>query len=130
MYVKCEYDFVKGLELFEAIVEKQIQDTSKAQIEKLEAALQDSLAYSPTKPFETDKDDEEKSKPSVSKVALDPTQTTTTKDKQSVLVGSDPKDDLVGKLPVVPQKNISFMPAVYVPSNNNLIVQLNSDIDN
>lgn len=50
LYAKCEDDFVKGLELFEAIVEKQIMDTSQAQIENLEATLQDSLAESPTKP--------------------------------------------------------------------------------
>ena len=50
MYVKCESDFVKGLELFEAIVEKQIKDTSEAQIANLNATLQDSIAESPTMP--------------------------------------------------------------------------------
>lgn len=165
MYVKCEDDFIRGLELFEAIVEKQIQDTSKAQIEKLEATLEDSLAESPTKPSGTDpsdpedKDDEEEPKPNVTNVqqdpddvqtsikdkidtvideeakptgtkAQDPTQNTTAVVGSSALIDIDSKDDLVNKLELVPQKNIPFMPAVYVPPNNNLIVQPNSDIDN
>ena len=44
LYIKCEDDFVKGLELFEAIVEKQIMDTSKEQIAVLEKTIQDSIA--------------------------------------------------------------------------------------
>lgn len=55
LYATCEDDFVKGLELFEAIVEKQIMDTSQAQIKTLEDTLQDSLAESPTKPDNSEK---------------------------------------------------------------------------
>ena len=43
LYVQCEDDFVKGLGIFEAIVEKQLMETSKEQMDKLNAALQESL---------------------------------------------------------------------------------------
>ena len=43
LYVQCEDDFVKGLGIFEAIVEKQLMETSKEQMNKLNAALQESL---------------------------------------------------------------------------------------
>lgn len=43
LYITCEDDFIKGLELFEAIVEKQIVDTSKEQIAVLEKTIQDSI---------------------------------------------------------------------------------------
>ena len=43
LYVQCEDDFIKGLGIFEAIVEKQLMETSKAQMDKLNAALQESL---------------------------------------------------------------------------------------
>ena len=44
LYIKCEDDFIKGLELFEAIVEKTMADTSKAQIERLEETIHSSIA--------------------------------------------------------------------------------------
>lgn len=167
MYVKCEDDFVKGLELFEAIVEKQIQDTSKVQIANLKMAIQDSIDETPTKPSgadPADKDEEEYPKPSATnevqdidnvqtsiKIDLedevddavikeepipsttntqDPTQTTTTVDGPSALAESDPKDHLANTIQVVPQKNIMFMPSVYIPPKDNLIVQLDSGPDN
>tara|TARA_A100001011_G_scaffold293533_1_gene305433 strand:- start:2728 stop:4401 length:1674 start_codon:yes stop_codon:yes gene_type:complete len=43
LYLQCEDDFVKGLGIFEAIVEKQLMETSKEQMNKLNAALQESL---------------------------------------------------------------------------------------
>jgi len=39
LYLTCERDFVTGLEIFEAIVEKQILDSSKAQLTALEKSL-------------------------------------------------------------------------------------------
>ncbi len=47
-YITCEEDFIKGLEIFEAIVEKQIMDVTKSQIDRLEKTIQDTLAESPT----------------------------------------------------------------------------------
>ena len=44
LYIRCEDDFAKGLQLFEAIVEKQIMDTSQAQIKRLEATIQESIS--------------------------------------------------------------------------------------
>ena len=49
LYLKCEDDFLKGLEIFEAIVEKQILDTSKEQIKELETTIESTL-QSPTAP--------------------------------------------------------------------------------
>lgn len=43
LYVTCERDFNKGLEIFEAIVEKQIMNTSKKRIEMLQTTIQDSI---------------------------------------------------------------------------------------
>ena len=43
LYLKCENDFLEGLEIFEAIVEKQILDTSKEQIKELEATIESTL---------------------------------------------------------------------------------------
>jgi hypothetical protein len=43
MYKKCEEDFYIGLEIFEAIVEKQILDTSKAQIKEVESEIENKL---------------------------------------------------------------------------------------
>ena len=44
LYVKCEEDFLKGLEIFEAIVQKQILDTAKMQIDNLEENVQENIA--------------------------------------------------------------------------------------
>jgi hypothetical protein len=46
LYINCENDFLKGLEIFEAIVEKQIIDTSKEQIKQLENVIDNTLASS------------------------------------------------------------------------------------
>jgi hypothetical protein len=43
LYLKCENDFLEGLEIFEAIVEKQILDTSKEQIKELETTIENTL---------------------------------------------------------------------------------------
>ena len=40
LYLTCEEDFLKGLKIFESIVEKQILDTSIKQIERLEKEIQ------------------------------------------------------------------------------------------
>ena len=47
-YTTCESDFIAGLEIFEAIVEKQIMDVTKSQIEKLEETISSTLAEGPT----------------------------------------------------------------------------------
>ena len=44
MYSTCETDFFKGLQIFEALVEKQIMDTSVAQIEKLKATVEETIS--------------------------------------------------------------------------------------
>lgn len=54
MYVKCEDDFIKGLQIFEAIVEKQIMDTSQRQIQNLESTIQETLLDSPSKTHSVD----------------------------------------------------------------------------
>lgn len=43
LYITCEKDFNKGLEIFEAIVEKQIMNTSKQRIENLQSTIQSSI---------------------------------------------------------------------------------------
>jgi hypothetical protein len=40
LYLTCENDFLRGLEIFEAIVEKQIMETSQNQIEELEKTIE------------------------------------------------------------------------------------------
>ena len=59
LYIKCEDDFIKGLELFEAIVEKQIVDTSQEQIAVLEQTIQDSIADATEEPPSKTNSDEE-----------------------------------------------------------------------
>ena len=59
LYIKCEDDFIKGLELFEAIVEKQIVDTSQEQIAVLEKTIQDSIADATEEPPSKTTSDEE-----------------------------------------------------------------------
>jgi hypothetical protein len=44
LYLTCEEDFVKGLDIFEAIVETQIKETSINQIKQLEKALDETLS--------------------------------------------------------------------------------------
>jgi hypothetical protein len=46
LYIKCETDFLTGLEIFEAIVEKQIMDTSRVQIQELQNIVDAKLANS------------------------------------------------------------------------------------
>ena len=43
LYIKCENDFVKGLELFEAIVESQLMVVTQNQIKNLESTLQSTI---------------------------------------------------------------------------------------
>jgi len=44
LYTTCEEDFFKGLQLFEAIVEKQIKDTTMIQIKNLEQNIESSIS--------------------------------------------------------------------------------------
>jgi len=44
LYLTCEEDFIKGLDIFEAIVESQIKETSIHQIKQLEKALDETLS--------------------------------------------------------------------------------------
>ena len=46
LYLTCEKQFLEGLEIFEAIVEKQILDTSKEQIKELEKVVSNTIASS------------------------------------------------------------------------------------
>ena len=48
LYVKCEEDFVKGLQMFEAIVENQLKEVTKHQIDNLEKKIEKVLTKSPT----------------------------------------------------------------------------------
>jgi len=48
LYLTCEEDFVKGLNIFEAIIENQIKQTSVNQIVELEKALDKTLAENKT----------------------------------------------------------------------------------
>lgn len=40
LYIKCEEDFIKGLEIFEAIVQTKIMDSTKKQIDNLEKTIE------------------------------------------------------------------------------------------
>ncbi len=44
LYTTCEADFYKGLQIFEALVEKQIIDTSTAQIKKLQQNVEETIS--------------------------------------------------------------------------------------
>jgi hypothetical protein len=46
-YITCETDFIKGLEIFEAIVEKQIMTVTKSQLDNLEKTIQETLLLTP-----------------------------------------------------------------------------------
>jgi len=48
MYIQCEEDFNNGIKIFEAIVEKQIHDTTQRQIDNLKKNIELSLANSPS----------------------------------------------------------------------------------
>jgi len=43
LYLTCELDFTTGIELFEAIVEKTILDTSQKQIDLLQSSIQEKM---------------------------------------------------------------------------------------
>lgn len=47
MYSACEREFFKGLQLFEAIVEKQIMDTNHAQIKSLQENVAETISIEP-----------------------------------------------------------------------------------
>ena len=49
LYLTCEKDFVDSLEIFEAIIEKQIFDTSISQLHELESSLERSMIAPPVK---------------------------------------------------------------------------------
>jgi hypothetical protein len=48
LYIGCESDFIEGLELFEAIVESKMRETSNSQIEALEAEIANTIASAPS----------------------------------------------------------------------------------
>lgn len=58
LYLQCENDFLIGLEIFEAIVEKQILETSKEQIEELNQNIENTRSWIPPEPIDDDDDDE------------------------------------------------------------------------
>ena len=60
-YITCENDFVKGLEIFESIVEKQIMTVTKSQIDRLEKTIQDTLVKSPSNTNDSNQDSESSS---------------------------------------------------------------------
>ena len=47
LYTTCEEDFFKGLQIFETLVEKQIMDTSIAQINLLQQNVEDTISIDP-----------------------------------------------------------------------------------
>ena len=47
LYTTCEEDFFKGLQIFEALVEKQIIDTSTSQIKKLQENVEKTVTIEP-----------------------------------------------------------------------------------
>ncbi len=49
LYTTCEEDFFRGLQIFEALVEKQIMDTSTAQIKKLQENVEQTVSLEPNK---------------------------------------------------------------------------------
>ena len=54
----CEQDFLKGLEIFESIVEKQILDTSSQQVKELENEIQKLKIINTNKEPSTEKNKE------------------------------------------------------------------------
>jgi hypothetical protein len=48
LYIKCEDDFVKGLQLFEAIIEHRIKETGDSQVRQLEESMQNLIAEPPS----------------------------------------------------------------------------------
>jgi len=48
LYTTCEEDFFKGLQIFEALVEKQVMDTSAAQIKKLQENVEETISLETT----------------------------------------------------------------------------------
>jgi len=68
LYSTCEKDFFKGLQLFEAIVEKQIIDTSAAQIKRLQENVEETISLDPdeSSPIVNEVLGKQESKPPVS----------------------------------------------------------------
>ena len=50
LYATCEQDFFKGLQIFEALVEKQLLDTSTAQIKQLQQNVEETISIEGTPP--------------------------------------------------------------------------------
>ena len=50
LYATCEQDFFKGLQIFEALVEKQILDASTAQIKQLQQNVEETISIEGTHP--------------------------------------------------------------------------------
>jgi hypothetical protein len=50
LYATCEQDFFKGLQIFEALVEKQILDASTAQIKQLQQNVEETISIEGTPP--------------------------------------------------------------------------------
>ena len=48
LYTTCEEDFFRGLQIFEALVEKQIMDTSTSQIKKLQENVEQTVSLEPS----------------------------------------------------------------------------------
>jgi hypothetical protein len=46
LYIKCEQDFLTGLEMFEAIVENQIKDTTQVQAVELQSIIDTKMGES------------------------------------------------------------------------------------
>ena len=61
LYITCEDDFVKGLQMFEAIVENRIMETGESQIRALEESMEDLVASAPSNSKDVSPIDEETS---------------------------------------------------------------------
>jgi len=81
LYLSCEEDFIKGLYIFEAIVETQIKETSLSQIQQLENALDESLSTTdvdvpiPIEEIKAESEKEEKTQQTQAQIQQQQTQT-------------------------------------------------------
>ena len=73
LYLTCENEFIKGIEIFEAIVEKQIMDTTIDQIKSLEEEVEE-LNIIPPEPKQENVSLEEKLVPEIKKEPPAPAQ--------------------------------------------------------
>ena len=111
-YTTCETDFITGLEIFEAIVEKQIMDVTKSQIDKLEETISSTLAEGPTSEKSEEKPNEPESENTdnqSSETPVDPSSSDkpdeTTNELPVDSSSSDKSDETSNEVPVDPSSS-------------------------